>query len=120
MKRIVVAVVALALAVPPAAVLAQPAPAAAPAAPTAVERWDTIGLSAFTATGQGPAEGHPIFAFTSLAVYDTVVALRGGYEPFAVRASAPRGASLDAAVAAAAHEVLVRHPPSQPRRPDPA
>lgn len=111
MKRTVLgAALALALLSP---VPVQAAPATAARAPSAVERWDAVGQAAFTATGLSPAEGHPILGFASLAVYDTVVALRGRYEPFAVRASAARGASLTAAVAAAAHRVLVHHMPSQ-------
>jgi hypothetical protein len=45
------------------------------------------------------------------AVYDAVVGIGGRYEPYAFRARAPRGASIDAAVAAAAHGFLVRYAP---------
>jgi hypothetical protein len=42
-----------------------------------------------------------------LAIYDTAVAIDGRYRPFAVRPAAPAtGASIDAAVSAAAHGVL--------------
>ena len=50
-----------------------------------------------------PAEGHTIFAYVAIAVYDAVMAVEGGYEPFAVDIDAPDGASPEAAVAAAAH-----------------
>ncbi|MDD9368688.1 MAG: vanadium-dependent haloperoxidase [Acidimicrobiales bacterium] len=80
---------------------------------TFVTHWDTVGTQAFTASALSPAEGIPIFAYVSIAVYDSVVAIEGGYEPFAVELDAPRRASTEAAVAAAAHRVLVHHLPAQ-------
>jgi hypothetical protein len=75
--------------------------------------WDAVGTQAFTAAALSPAEGHTIFAYVAIAVYDSVMAIEGGYEPFAVDVDAPRGASAEAAVAAAAHRVLVHHLPAQ-------
>jgi hypothetical protein len=53
--------------------------------------------------------GNPAQAYTSslvqIAVYDAVVAIRGGYRPFYWAASAPDGANLDAAIATAAYRV---------------
>ena len=60
-----------------------------------------------------PPEGHTIFAYTAIAVYDSVMAVKGGYEPFAVDVDAPAGASAEAAVAAAAHRILVHYLPLQ-------
>jgi hypothetical protein len=80
---------------------------------TFVTDWDAVGTQAFTASALSPADGIPIFAYVSIAVYDSVVAIEGGYEPFAVDVDAPRGASTEAAVAAAAHRVLVHHLPAQ-------
>jgi hypothetical protein len=102
-----------------AAVLTAPVGAARGAAPagaapdTSVTSWDAVGTEAFTAAGLSPAEGHLIFGYVSVAVYDAVVAARPGYEPFAVRARARRGTSAEAAVAAAAHRVLAYHLPAQ-------
>ena len=48
-----------------------------------------------------------------LAVYDAVVAIEGGYQPYQVRLRALPDASLDAAVATAAHDVLVHYFPAQ-------
>ena len=56
---------------------------------TFVAAWDAIGTQAFTAAGLSPAEGHTIFAYVAIAVYDSVVAVEGGYEPFAVDIDAP-------------------------------
>jgi hypothetical protein len=77
-----------------------------------VAAWDVVGTQAFTAAGLSPAEGHTIFGYVSIAVYDSVVAIEGGYEPFAVDVRA-RHASAEAAVAAAAHRVLAHYLPAQ-------
>jgi hypothetical protein len=90
---------------------AKPQPAGPP--DTYVTSWDAVGSQAFTAAGLTPAEGHPIFAYVAIAVYDSVVAVEGGYEPFAVDARVSRRASAEAAVAAAAHRVLVHYLPAQ-------
>jgi len=86
-------------------------PAGAP--DTYVTDWDAIGIKAFTAAALTPAEGHVIFAYVAIAVYDSVMAVEGGYRPFAVRDDAPDGASAQAAVAAAAHRILVHYLPAQ-------
>jgi len=80
---------------------------------TYVTHWDAVGAQAFSAAALSPAEGIPIFAYVAIAVYDSVMAIEGGYEPFAVDVDAPRGASAEAAVAAAAHRILVHHLPAQ-------
>jgi hypothetical protein len=89
----------------------EPSPAAAP--DTFVAAWDAVGTQAFSAAALGPPEGHTIFAYVAIAVYDSVMAIEGGYEPFAVDVDAPAGASAEAAVAAAAHGVLVHYLPAQ-------
>ena len=82
-------------------------------ADTFVAAWDAIGTQAFSAAALTPAEGHTIFAYVAIAVYDSVMAVEGGYEPFAVDVDAPIGASAQAAVAAAAHRVLAHYLPAQ-------
>jgi hypothetical protein len=49
----------------------------------------------------------------AIAVYDSVLAVEGGYRPFAVDVDAPAGTSAQAAVAAAAHKILVHYLPAQ-------
>ena len=49
----------------------------------------------------------------AIAVYDSVMAIEGGYEPFAVDIDAPEGAAPEAAVAAAARAILVHYLPAQ-------
>jgi hypothetical protein len=81
---------------------------------TFVAEWDAVGAQAFTAASLSPAEGHTIFAYVAIAVYDAVIAIEGRYEPFAVDdVDAPAGASPQAAVAAAAHRVLAHYLPAQ-------
>ena len=80
---------------------------------TFVTDWDAIGTQAFSAAALTPAEGHTIFAYVAIAVYDSVMAIEGGYEPFAVDVDASRRASAEAAVAAAAHRILVHYLPAQ-------
>ena len=80
---------------------------------TYVAAWDAVGVQAFSAAGLTPAEGHTIFAYVGVAVYDAVMAVEGGYEPFAVDLDAPDGASSQAAVAAAARRILVHYLPAQ-------
>jgi hypothetical protein len=47
------------------------------------------------------------YAMVHVAIADAAVAIEGQYQPFHVRTRAPRGASTEAAVAQAAHDVLV-------------
>ena len=87
---------------------------------TYVTSWDAVGTQAFTAAGLTPAEGHVILAYEAIAVYDSVMAIEGGYEPFAVDVEVD-DASPQAAVAAAAHQVLTHYLPAQaPTIVDPA
>ena len=41
------------------------------------------------------------------AIYDAVVAIEGGYRPYAISPAVPPNTSVEAAVATAAHRVLV-------------
>src|SRR5262245_39662687 len=61
----------------------------------------------------GPPFGQTrAFAMVHVAIADAAVAIEGGYEAFHVKGRAPRGASTEAAVAQAAHDVLVVVAPS--------
>ncbi len=80
---------------------------------TYVTNWDLVGTQAFSAAALSPAEGHVIFAYVAIAVYDSVTAIRGGYRPFAIEVDAPDGASAEAAVAASAHRILAHYLPAQ-------
>ena len=89
-------------------------PAQAASVPdTYVAYWDTVGNQAFTAAAPDGTESIIIFAYVGIAEYDSVIAIEGGYQPFAVDVDAPDGASPEAAVVAAAHAILVHYLPGQ-------
>jgi hypothetical protein len=116
-RSIATALLALVL-VAPGGAIANGATVGAQAGSTAppdtyVTDWDVVGTQAFTAAALSPAEGHTIFAYVAIAVYDSVMAIEGGYRPFAVDVDAPAGASAEAAVAAAAHRILGHYLPAQ-------
>jgi hypothetical protein len=117
MKRTLVAAsMAAALALASAAGIGGAAAHAGPSVgppDTYVSGWDAIGSQAFTAAALTPAEGHVLFAYVSIAEFDAVTAVKGGYEPFAVHAVASPGTSAEAAVAASAHAILAHFLPAQ-------
>jgi hypothetical protein len=78
-----------------------------------VAAWDVVGTQAFTAAALSPAEGHVIFGYAGIAVYDAVMAVRHAYEPFAIHMTAPRRTSPQAAVVAAAHRIYEHYLPDQ-------
>jgi vanadium-dependent haloperoxidase-like protein len=80
---------------------------------THIAYWDGVGTQAFTAAALTPAEGHVIFAYVAIAVYDSVMGIEGGHEPFAVDANAPDDASPEAAVVGAASTILAHYLPAQ-------
>jgi hypothetical protein len=79
-----------------------------------VTDWDQIAAAALqspgTATPPGAGQGAPSIvhlAMVHAAIYDAVNAIAGGHEPYASSPAAQPSYSQDAAVAAAAHHVLV-------------
>lgn len=114
MRRTLTALALTSSLVTAVAVAGPTAPAQAEGSPdTSVAAWDAIGVQAWAAAALTPAEGYPIAAYQSVAVYDAVMAIRHGYQPFAVATDAPDDASAEAAVAAAAHRILVHYLPGQ-------
>jgi len=94
-----------------AATRAHAQPASTP--DTYVAYWDGVATQAFTAAALTPPDGAVISAYVGIGVYDSVIAIEGGYRPFTVDVDAPSGASPEAAVVAAAHAILVRYLPGQ-------
>lgn len=83
--------------------------------PNMVSRWATIASATYFGIAPGtpgtPEEANPLwssdFATVHLAMYDAAMAIARTHKPFAVVPAAPsQGASMDAAVMAAAHGVL--------------
>src|SRR5512140_460837 len=84
---------------------------AAPARPDAVITWNTIAIR--TIAPQPAAAAFVYGAYVQAAVYNAVVAIEGGYQPYHSNIPASPGASVDAAVETAAHNVLVNYFPLQ-------
>src|SRR5215475_3729138 len=75
--------------------------------------WDVIAFDAIEASGKiGPVTSCDV-AMAHVAMHDALNAIDRRYEPYAYDVVAPRGASPEAAVAAAAHDVLIARIPNQ-------
>ena len=90
---------------------AQPPAAANPAVITA---WNAIAVTTIAGpapngAGKANAEAFLWYAFVHAAVYNAVVGITGEYELYEWNAKAPKGASPQAAAAAAAHRVLIEY-----------
>jgi PAP2 superfamily len=79
-------------------------------AQNAVSDWNTIASTTIvTNAGKSPAASTIWFAYSSIAVYDAVNAIHGGFQPFFYNGTGAPGASEEAAAIAAAHRVLVTY-----------
>jgi hypothetical protein len=78
-----------------------------------VAQWNRIAEDTVVSSGAFQSEGLIYMAYASAAVYDAVVAIEGGFEPYGPGITAPAGASPDAAVVEAAYRTLVHYFPSQ-------
>jgi hypothetical protein len=83
--------------------------------PDQVVQWNEELQKVLVAPGAQPASIHPTrtMAITQIAVYDAVNGIAGGGRPFLVDIHGPRGASTDAAAAAAGRTALDALLPSQ-------
>jgi hypothetical protein len=80
----------------------------------AVSDWDAIALNTIVVSaGKSPAVAPVYFAYVDVAMYDAANSIDHRFTSFAVRVKPHRGASVDAAVVAAAHDVLSHYFPSQ-------
>jgi hypothetical protein len=80
--------------------------------PNAVVDWNARAQTA-VAPGRGSGSATYLQAIVQLAIYDAVVAIQGGYEPFNADIAAPAGADVSAAVATAAWRVVRERVPAQ-------
>jgi hypothetical protein len=78
-----------------------------------VDDWDVEADNAAIRSGLHSSATFLLSAMTSLAVYDAAMAIDGRYEPYSTNPTVRDGASLAAAVATAAHDMLVAVYPSQ-------
>jgi membrane-associated phospholipid phosphatase len=73
-----------------------------------VVRWNQVATDATVAAKINPLAESRIFAILHAAIHDAVNAIEPRYEPYQPRTSpAPAGASVEAAIAGAAHATLV-------------
>jgi len=77
-----------------------------------VQQWNAIAESTVVSSGAFQAEGFIYMAYVSAAVYDALVSIEGGYEPYGMSVAAAPGASTDAAVIEAAYRTLVNYFPA--------
>jgi hypothetical protein len=108
----VVAIAVVALAVATSAGTTRNAAAALPPGNT-VAQWNKIAEDTVVGSGAFQSEGLIYMAYASAAVYDAVVAIEGGFEPYGPAIAAPAGASIDAAVVEAAYRTLLNYFPLQ-------
>jgi hypothetical protein len=108
----VVALAIVALTVAASAGTTRNAAAALPPGNT-VAQWNKIAEDTVVGSGAFQTEGFIYMAYASAAVYDAVVAIEGGFEPYGPAITAPAGASVDAAVVEAAYRTLVNYFPLQ-------
>jgi VCPO second helical-bundle domain len=78
-----------------------------------VQQWNKISEDTVVTSGAFQSEGFIYMAYATAAVYDAVVAIEGGFEPYGPPIAAPPGASTDAAVVEAAYRTLVYYFPLQ-------
>ena len=105
-------VVALAVVAAIGGATSHSAQAVLPALPNTVQQWNKIAEDTVVTSGAFQGEGEIYMSYTATAVYDAVVAIDGGYEPYGPGVSAPAGASVDCAVVEAAYRTLLHYFPS--------
>ena len=115
MRKITVAACASALLLPALAVALPSSSAAVTvgAAPAAVLAWNQIAVQTGLAVTQTNQEAIMRLAYVQAAVFDAVDAVDGGYRPYVGHLRAHGTTDVDAAVAAAAHRILVTQFPTQ-------
>jgi len=87
--------------------------AAQASAQNAVADWHALMEGSIAASGRKNVVALPYYAYVDVAMYDAVESIENRYHTFAVHVPAPADASLDAAAASAAHDVLVHYFPAQ-------
>src|SRR5947209_14819283 len=85
-----------------------------PAAPNVISDWALIAVNTIAPTVVGSGQ-NAYGAMVPIAMYDAVVAIEGGYEPYTAPVIAPAYADVTAAVATAAYRVLHERFPAQQR-----
>jgi hypothetical protein len=98
----------------PSAYALQPSPN-----PEMVLLWSSEATNTIVAVGaKFPCRAAVYKGIVHAAIYDAVVGIDGGFEPYATHVAASPGVSADAAAAQAAHDVLIALFPAQQARLD--
>ena len=105
-------VVALAVVAAIGGATSRSAQAVLPPLPNTVQQWNKIAEDTVVTSGAFQGEGEIYMSYAATAVYDAVVAINGGYEPYGPGVSAAAGASVDCAVVEAAYSTLHHYFPS--------
>jgi hypothetical protein len=79
----------------------------------AVIDWNVIAMNAASAAAKNPVEQSRIFAMAHAAMHDALNGIERRNKPYALNRRTEGNASPDAAVAAAAHDVLIAQLPTQ-------
>lgn len=80
----------------------------------AVADWSLIAQNSIVSGARRfPGEAAVYMGIVHATIYDVVVAIKGGYRPYAIAPQVPPQTSVESAVAAAAHRVLVGRFPDQ-------
>jgi hypothetical protein len=113
-QRLLAAVFAVSLATPAiAAVAPSQATGRTRANPAVITHWNTIATRTIYTENATPVPTSTLYlGFVSVAVYDAVVAIEGGYEPYLKQPKVRGRASTEAAAATAAYQVLRYYFPS--------
>jgi hypothetical protein len=108
-------VMLLIVAIPASAITqSNPGGPVAAASPESVLTWNAIAQRVtIQVARQFPQQAVVYISYVQAAVYNAVVAIEGRYEPYKINLAQRPGASIDAAVAAAAYGVLVHYFPAQ-------
>ena len=107
MKRVIFAIIVVAAAFAATTSATSPAKQAETSSQGgAIADWSLIAQNTIVA-GRFPGEAAVFMGIVHAAMYDVVVAIEGGYRPYAITPTVPPNTSIEAAVAAAAHRVLV-------------
>jgi hypothetical protein len=112
MRRKLASGVVTTLLLAPIVTVAHPATTSADTAPNAVLHWSAVADSVIS-VGRPPASSTVLGAMVQGAVYDAVAAVDDRLAPFVTDVPDAPGASVDAAVARAARDVLVARVPAQ-------
>ena len=110
--RVLVLLIGIAVVAAIGATTSRNASAVLPPLPNTVQQWNKIAEDTVVGSGAFQGEGEVYMSYTAAAVYDAVVAIQGGYEPYGAAITAPAGASVDCAVVEAAYRTLIYYFPT--------